>query len=241
MRESQFSRLEALLGKESVEKVRASSVLVAGVGAVGGWALEAVARFGAGAIRAVDFDTVCESNLNRQMVALWSTIGMKKVLVAEKRVLDINPACRFEAVDAFIDSSNAKSLASNCDIILDCVDSVQAKVALMKAAEELGIPIVSSMGAAIRKDISLFRTTALSKTEGCPLAKAVRTAVRKEGLDLKRVRAVWSPERVDFDYRQAEADRAGQRKRTALGSLPTVTCAVGQMVAQEALFILMGL
>lgn len=236
----QFEREARLIGEENVAMLASSTVAVAGLGAVGGHALEAIARAGVGTIIAVDCDRVSETNLNRQILALHSTIGMLKTDAAAARIHDINPACRVIACPAVISGENAEELFYDADCIIDCIDSVGAKTDLLEYAWKNGIPAVSSMGAALRRDISFIRTADIMDTYGCPLAKAIRSGLRKRGVG-RGISCVFSAERVDYDFIPPEEDSSaepvagGTRKRAVLGSLPTVTAAFGIHAAQMAL------
>ena len=245
MEEEQFLRLERLIGRDNIEKLHNSRVTVCGAGAVGGFALESLARSGVGFIRVVDFDTVSITNLNRQVLALHSTIGKKKVEVAKERILDINPACTVEAIDGFADSSTYKSILDGSALLLDCIDSLTPKVGLIEYAVKNNYKVISSMGAALRRDLSLIKVADISETWGCPLARQVRSSLRKRGID-KGVRVVFSPEKVNFNYIPVHQDKAIERTldrgrdRVILGSLPTVTAVFGEYMAQEALSILLN-
>ena len=236
----QFLRLSRLIGEDNVEILRTKRVTIAGIGAVGGYALEAMARCGIGQIRIIDSDSVSESNINRQIIALHTTVGRKKVEVAAERVRDINPGCMVIAVDAYISEDNVSHLLDDTDILLDCIDTLDSKIALLQVAYEKGIPVVSSMGAALRRSIGLVRRADLMDTFGCPLAREVRSALRKRGIG-RGIEAIFSPEKVRFDYvdakedEKAEAIGGSERRRMVLGSLPTVTAVFGLMVAEAAL------
>lgn len=226
-------RISRFIGEEAVSSLEDKFVVIVGVGAVGSYCLEALSRSGIGSFRLVDFDTVEYSNINRQLVALESTIGKLKVEVAKERVHDIEPQTSVEILPVFLDENNIEQvLASNKqgkkpDLIVDAIDSVPSKCLLLKYAYTHNIPIVSSMGAALRKDPSLVQTGDLMKTHGCPLAKQVRTKLRKEGVG-KGIQVVFSPEEVDFQYGQD-----GNQK--VLGSLPTLTGIFGLNLAHLAL------
>lgn len=224
MSAEQFSRLEILLGKENVEKLHKARILLAGAGAVGGSVLETLARCGIGFIRIADFDRFEESNINRQILALHSTVGRLKTDVAEERVHDIFPECTLEKLNIFIDEENASSVITDVDIVIDCIDNVTAKAALIKACQERNIWIISSMGAARHKDLSKIAVTELSKTHTCPLARALRNRLRKTG-GRDDVTVVFSSEKASED--------AGQK---TLGSLPAVTTVFGQYIANEVIF-----
>lgn len=224
MSAEQFSRLEILLGKENVEKLHKARILLAGAGAVGGSVLETLARCGIGFIRIADFDRLEESNINRQILALHSTVGRLKTDVAEERVHDIFPECTLEKLNIFIDEENASSVITDVDIVIDCIDNVTAKAALIKACQERNIWIISSMGAARHKDLSKITVAQLSKTHTCPLARALRNRLRKTG-GRDDVTVVFSSEKASED--------AG---RKTLGSLPAVTTVFGQYIANEVIF-----
>ncbi len=230
MREEQFLRLEMLLGKENVTQLHRKKITIIGAGAVGGYAFESLVRSGIGFIRIVDSDTFCLSNLNRQILATYDTLGMPKVEAAKARALSINPEIKIDAVNAFADESNCRDLVKDSDLVIDCIDTVASKACLMKICQEENIPLISSMGAALRRDISRIRVATLDKTHVCPLAKAVRTQARKLGVDLSRVKAVFSDEEAVFTY----------EGKSALGSLAPVTAVFGQNIANEALKILIG-
>ncbi len=238
---SQFSRLERLIGIEAVEGLHAKKIMITGAGAVGGWAFESLVRSGVGTIRIVDFDVVELSNINRQVLALHSTLGMKKVEVAKTRAKDIWPACHIEAIDAFIDDSNAATLVDGMDLVIDCVDNVDAKIALAAACEDKNISFIASMGAALRRDPLQVKVAPLSKSHGCPLAKAVRLAARRRGIR-QDFKVVFSPEPVKAPH-EAHGDgfqTTDERRKGGLGSLTTVTAVFGQVLATLALEELVG-
>ena len=175
MAETQFDRERMLLGDEAMQVLAASHVAVFGVGGVGSFAAEALARAGVGAITLIDHDTVSLTNLNRQLVALHSTIGMRKTDVMASRILDINPACRVTNLPVFYEPECREDFFSRgFDFIADCIDSTRSKLDLIETAIRRGVPIISSMGTGNRLDPSKFRITDLSKTSGCPLAKVMR-------------------------------------------------------------------
>ena len=235
----QFERTRRLLGDENTRILGSKTIAIAGIGAVGGYALEALARIGIGHFILVDFDRVSESNINRQILALHSTIGELKTDAAECRVMDINPECTIEKYPVVISSDNL-SIFSSADIILDCIDSLGAKIELLSYAYEHGIPAVSSMGAALRRSVTHIHIADIMDTYGCPLAKEVRKGLRKKGMS-KGIRCVFSSEEVRFTYRDPDTDSEAEnmpgteRKRPVLGSLPTVTAVFGEYMAELAL------
>ena len=225
-------RVSRFLGDEAVDSLWDRFVVVVGVGAVGSYSLEALARSGIGTFRLVDFDTVEYSNINRQLVALESTIGKRKVDVACSRIHDIEHEIKVQTLPVFVDESTIEQVfapfeGKTPDLIVDAIDSVKSKCLLLSQAYARNIPVVSSMGAALRKDPSLVRTGDLMDTWGCPLAKQVRTNVRKQGVG-KGIDVVFSPEVVEFTYGQD-----GRQK--VLGSLPTLTGIFGLNPAHLAL------
>lgn len=242
-----FARIEKLLGRAKVSWLQDRSVTIVGVGAVGGYALEGLARSGIGRIRLVDFDVVDISNINRQLHALESTLGTLKVEAAKKRVLDINPHCQVEVLPLFANAENIDEiLTPTPDILIDAIDSLTSKIDLLGAAYRRHIPIVSSMGAALRTDPGQICVTDLLKTKKCPLAKKLRKKLRQNGVG-EGITCVYSTEEIDFDYGQPQeyengvsSDEQKRRPRRLLGSLPTLTGIFGLTVANTALYTLLA-
>lgn len=206
-----------LLGDAGVEKLRAATVMVVGVGAVGSFATEGLARAGIGHLILIDADTVEESNINRQLYALDSTLNMPKVDVAAMRIHDINPDTRVDALQLFFDENTV--LDFRPDYVIDAIDTVASKVALARWAQNNNIPLISSMGAARKTDISQIRTGRLSKTTVCPLAARMRRLTRDAGL--RDFDVVYSTESVAPDTARGHT----------FGSLVTVTGAFGLTLA----------
>ena len=191
--DNQFSRTEMLLGKAALQTLKESRVAVFGVGGVGGYATEVLARSGVGRLDLFDSDEVALSNLNRQIYALHSTVGQYKVDVAKARILDINPACEVRANRMFYLPENADEVdLSGYDYVVDCIDTVSAKLELIRRCHQAGVPIICSMGAANKLDPTGFRVADLSKTKMDPLAKVIRAKLRKEGI--RHVKVVYSEE-----------------------------------------------
>jgi tRNA A37 threonylcarbamoyladenosine dehydratase len=242
-----FARTERLLGKEAVALLARQRVLVAGLGAVGSYAVEALARAGIGALRLVDFDVVQLSNINRQLYALESTLGRSKVEVARERVLDINPDCRVEAWRLFIDETTLpRILDGPPEVVVDAIDSLNPKVQLLAAASATSAYLVSSMGAASRTDPSRVRTGDLWQTRGCPLARLLRKRLRR--LDCHRpIRCVYStetpfkrlPEAGGEEPAPLETFHRG-RPRQPLGSYASLTGIFGLTAANEAIRFILG-
>lgn len=193
MTESPFSRTEMLLGKAALDTLAQARVAVFGVGGVGGYAVEVLARSGVGAIDLIDNDTVSVSNINRQIIATTRTLGMAKVDVAKARILDINPQCKVVTHKMFYVVANADEMdLSIYDYVIDCIDTVSAKMELVRRCTRLGVPIICSMGAANKLDATAFRVADISKTDIDPLARIMRKRLRREGI--RHFKCVFSAE-----------------------------------------------
>jgi tRNA A37 threonylcarbamoyladenosine dehydratase len=191
--ENQFSRTQLLLGKPALNTLAGSRVAVFGVGGVGGYAVEVLARSGVGELDIFDNDRVSITNINRQIYALHSTIGQYKVDVAAERISDINPMCVVNAHRMFYMPENADEIdLSKYDYVADCIDTVTAKIELIKRCHALNVPLISSMGAANKLDPTGFRVTDISKTKMDPLAKILRKKLRK--MDIRHLKVVYSEE-----------------------------------------------
>ena len=190
---TQFSRTELLLGKEAMEKLQNSRVAVFGIGGVGGYVCEALARSGVGAFDLIDDDKVCLTNLNRQIIATYKTIGKYKTDVMKERILDINPKADVRVHKCFFLPENADEFPyEDYDYMVDAVDTVTAKISLVMKAQEKHIPIISSMGAGNKLDGSQFKVADIYKTKVCPLAKVMRRELKKRGV--KKLKVVYSRE-----------------------------------------------
>lgn len=191
--QEQHSRTQLLLGRPAIDTLEGSSVAVFGVGGVGGYVVEVLARSGVGELALFDNDRVCLSNLNRQIVALHSTVGQYKVDAAEARIHDINPHCIVHKYPTFYLPSNADDYDLNqYDYVVDCIDTVTAKIELIKRCHQLHVPIISSMGAANKMDATAFRVTDITKTTMDPLAKVIRKKLRT--LRIPHLKVVYSEE-----------------------------------------------
>ncbi len=246
-----FVRIEKILGKAECAWLRKKSATIVGIGAVGSYALEGLARAGIGKLRLVDFDRVNPSNINRQLHALMSTLGELKVEQAQKRVLDINPDCQVEALPLFADSSTLSDiLEPTPDILIDAIDSLNSKFELLLQAHSRGIPVISSMGASLRTDPRQIFVDDLAQTKKCPLARKLRKQLRAAGV-AQGITCVYSTEKVEFDYGKPEpyasaaallpgqTTREKGRPRRVLGSLPTLPGIFGLTAANAALYKLL--
>lgn len=190
---NQFSRTELLFGKDAMEKLANSRVAVFGIGGVGGYVCEALVRSGVGAFDLIDDDKVCLTNLNRQIIATRKTVGKYKTDVMMERMLEINPQVKVEVHKCFFLPENADEFPfEEYDYIVDAVDTVTAKISLVMKANEVGVPIISSMGAGNKLDPSAFRVADIYKTKVCPLAKVMRRELKKRGI--KKLKVVYSEE-----------------------------------------------
>ncbi len=238
-----FARTELLVGAAALDRWRAARVVVAGLGGVGSFCVECLARSAVGTLVLIDFDKLNPSNINRQILALHSTLGQLKVDVARARALDINPACRVDARNVFIDEETVAACMDPApDVVIDAIDSVNPKATLIHAAVARGIPIVSCMGSATRQDPLAVRVGDLAETAGCPLARMIRKRLKKRGVT-SGVRCVYSVEPANRAALAApeppELARGRGRPRRPLGSLCVLPGVFGLVAAREALRIIM--
>ncbi len=220
-----WARTERMIGAAACERLAAAHVLVVGLGGVGSYAAEALGRGGIGTLTLVDFDRVSASNLNRQLVALTSTLGRLKVEVMRDRLLDIHPGVVVHDVAISFSAETADTLDwSRYSYVVDAIDRIEAKVELVARAHAAGVPIISAMGTGNKLDPSGFVVTELFQTANCPLARLMRKRLRKRGVDALEV--VFSPERAPLFSKGAEADAPA-----VPGSLPFVPGVAGLMMA----------
>ncbi len=220
-----FERLEILLGGEAVKKLSSVRVAVFGLGGVGGYTVEALARSGVGAIDVIDGDTVEITNVNRQIYAVESALGCKKAEVAAQRILDINPECKVKAHTFFYGEETAGRLNfEDYDYVADAIDDVRGKICIIERAHSAGVPVISCMGAGNKLNASAFKVADISRTSVCPLAKIMRRELKKRGIE--NVKTVYSEE---LPHHQ-EVD--GERK-TTIGSAAFVTPVAGLVMAGE--------
>jgi len=229
----QFSRTEMLLGPEAMERLQKAHVAVFGLGGVGGYTVEALARGGIGALTLVDNDTISVSNLNRQILATHSTVGLKKTEAARRRVLDINPDCIVRVYDVFYTPETADRFDfREYDYIVDAIDTVMGKLQLVERANAAGTPIISCMGTGNKLDASAFQVADISKTSMCPLARVMRKELGKRGI--KHLKVVYSQEEV-ISPKGWEEEAAELGKRQIPGSVSFVPGAAGLILAGEVL------
>ena len=243
--QDQYSRTQLLLGAEAMTKLHDSRVAVFGVGGVGGYTVEALARSGVGALDLIDDDKVCLTNLNRQIIALTTTVGMPKTQAAAQRVLAINPACKVVEKALFYTPETADQVPlEGADYVVDAVDTVTAKLEIIARARAAGVPVISCMGTGNKLHPELLRLSVLEKTEGCPLARVMRRECRARGL--KNVPVVYSPEQplapaAEFAANEGPGpQRGGAPRRQTPGSVSFVPGAAGLILAGKVIRDIVG-
>ena len=246
--DDRFLRIQMLLGSPAMERLAEVHVCVLGLGGVGSWCAEALARSGVGALTLMDQDTVDRSNLNRQAEALESTLGMPKAEAMAARVLDVNPHCRVRPIRGRYESASREAFFSvRYDYVVDAVDTVSAKLELAVRCQALGVPLISAMGSGNKLEPSAFSVSDLSKTEGCPLARVMRKELRKRGIH--HLKVVWSREepRAPLSPPEAELPPGGDTRpassprRAVPGSVSFVPGAAGLVLAGAVIRDLAGL
>ena len=228
-----FIRTRMLLGEEGLRRLQKARVAVFGLGGVGGYAVEALARAGVGQLDLIDHDTISVSNLNRQILALRSTLGMLKVEAARMRIMDINPHCLVRVYPVFyLPETAAQFDFADYDYIIDAIDTVTGKLALVQRAREAGTPIISAMGTGNKLDDARLEVADISKTSMCPLARIMRKELGKRGI--RHLKVVYSREEaITPTGGEAEAEESG--KRQIPGSLSCVPGGAGLILAGEVI------
>ena len=233
-----FIREEALLGPEAMARLAESHVAVFGLGGVGSWAAEALVRGGVGTLTLVDFDSVSESNLNRQLFALNSTLGKPKALVAAARAMDINPDIRvFPRVERYTAETRDTLLSKDYDYILDAIDIVTSKLDLIQSAHDLNIPIVSCLGTGNRLSADGFRISDISETRDDPLARVMRKELRKRGI--LHTSVLWAPGHASKPSETGEEPPQG--RRSIPGSVSWVPSSAGLQLEGFVIRALVGI
>ena len=225
--DERFLRAEMLLGRRAMEKLRRSHVAVIGLGGVGSWCAEALGRSGVGRLTLIDEDCVSLSNINRQLCALDSTVGVPKARVLAERIREINPEAEINAVAARYEAASREKLLGDFDFVVDAIDLVSCKVDLIISCRERGIPIVSALGTGNKRDAQQLRLEDISRTCGCALARVVRKELRRRGVEHHPV--VFSPEEP-MEAEQREAPPPG--RRSIPGSLVWVPATAGMLLCQ---------
>lgn len=237
---NQFSRTQLIFGEKAMKKLSGSRVAVFGVGGVGGYTVEALARSGVGELDLIDNDTVSLTNINRQIIALKSTIGRYKVDVAKERILDINPECKVNTYRTFYMPETAEQFDfAKYDYIVDAIDTVTGKIEIIMQAKKAGTSVISSMGAGNKTDPTAFEVADIYKTSVCPLAKVMRHEMKKRGV--KKLKVVYSTEQAVRPLKEesnseclADAQKSGTR-RDIPGSNAFVPSVAGLIIASEVI------
>ena len=234
---NEFCRTELLVGEEGINKLHNSKVIVFGIGGVGSFVVEALTRAGVGNLILVDNDTICISNLNRQIHATQATVGMIKVEAMKERVISINPKCNVEAKQVFITADNiSEIIPSDVDYVVDAIDTVTSKLALAEYCYKNNINIISSMGTGNKMDPTQFRVSDVFKTKVCPLAKVMRHELRKRGV--KKLKVVYSEE---MPMTPDKGRAVPSAKRQTPGSISFVPPVAGMIIGGEVIKDLTGI
>ena len=241
---NQFSRTELLIGKEGMQRLQDARVAVFGIGGVGGYTVEALARSGVGTLDLIDDDKVCLTNINRQIYATRKTVGKYKVDVAKERILEINPEAKVNIYKTFYLPDTAEQFDfSQYDYVVDAIDTVSGKLQLVVQAEQAGVPVISSMGAGNKMDPTAFRVADIYKTSVCPLAKVMRRELKKRGIN--HLKVVYSQEKPLVPIEDTEiscrtncicppgTERTCAQRRQVPGSNAFVPSVVGLIIAGE--------
>ncbi|MGN0480480.1 MAG: ThiF family adenylyltransferase [Lachnospiraceae bacterium] len=231
-----LERTALLLGEEGIEKLADASVCIFGIGGVGGYVCEALARSGVGHFTLIDNDIVSVSNINRQIIATTDTVGMPKVKVMQERILQINPDAKVEAIQAFyLPENRAEYNFGNFDYIVDCIDTVTAKIDIVIAAKEADVPVISSMGTGNKLNPARLEVADIYKTSVCPLARVMRTELKKRGV--KSLKVVYSKEEP---IKVSAIAEEGSKRRSIPGSTAFVPATAGLIIASEIIKDLTG-
>lgn len=227
----QFARTELLIGKDGVQKLKDSKVAIFGIGGVGSFVLEGLARAGVGKFILVDNDDVSETNINRQLIATHKTVGKAKVEVAKERVLEINPNAEIKIYKEFFMPETVGIIDESVSYIVDAIDTVTAKLELVERANKMNIPIISSMGTGNKLDPTRFEITDINKTSVCPLAKVMRKGLKQRGI--KKLKVLYSKEEpVQIDYSNFVSDDSKKNPPASISFVPSVA---GLIIAGEVI------
>lgn len=228
-----FSRTQLLIGESALRKLNNARVAVFGIGGVGGYVVEGLVRSGVGALDLIDNDTVSESNLNRQIIALHSTIGQYKTEVAKARVLDINPNAAVQTYNVFYtDETSAQFDFSAYDYVVDAIDTVAGKLSLIENAVKAGVPVISAMGAGNKLNGAAFEVSDICKTSVCPLARVMRRELKKRGIE--HVKVVYSKEEP-IKTPPIDSEELPQGKKQIPGSISFVPSVMGLIISGEVI------
>lgn len=238
---NQFSRTQLLLGQDGMDKLARARVAVFGIGGVGGYTVEALARSGVGALDLIDDDKVCLSNINRQIIATHKTVGQYKTDVAEARILEINPHAIVRKFQTFYMPDTADQFDfTQYDYVVDAIDTVTGKISLVMQAQAAGVPIISAMGAGNKMDPTAFEVADIYETSVCPLARVMRHELKKRGVSHLKVVYSKEPARTPLDDTSSSCQPGTNRKRQVPGSNAFVPSVAGLILAGEVIRDLVG-
>ena len=230
----QFSRTKLLFGEAAMQRLASSRVAVFGIGGVGGYAVEALARSGVGQLDLIDNDTVSVSNINRQIIALHSTVGRYKTDVAKERILDINPECKVNVFHTFFMPDTSEQFDfTQYDYVIDAIDTITGKLEIIEKAQSAGVPVISSMGAGNKVDPTAFEVADIYKTSVCPLAKVMRYQLKRRGI--KKLKVVYSKEIPLKPLHKAEEAENLPYRRDIPASNAFVPSVAGLIIAGEVI------
>lgn len=231
---NQFSRTQLVIGKENMELLKNKKVAIFGIGGVGGHTVDALARSGIGHFVLVDDDKICLTNINRQLIATLKTVGKYKVDVMKEHILEINPLAKVETFQSFFMSENADQFDfKHYDYVIDAIDTVTAKIALVLKCQEVNVPIISSMGAGNKMNPTMFEVADIYKTSVCPLAKVMRSELKKRGV--KHLKVVYSKEKPIRPLEDLDTKKHTTERRNIPGSIAFVPSVVGLIIASEVI------
>lgn len=230
---NQFSRTELLIGAEALKKINNSKVAIFGIGGVGSFVVEGLSRAGIGSFILIDNDNISITNLNRQLIALHSTIGENKAEAAKRRILDINPDANVEIVNEFFTPSSVDFFDSSINYIVDAIDTITSKIELVDRANKHSIPIISSMGTGNKLDPTKFEISDIYKTSMCPVAKILRKELRKRNIE--KLKVVYSKEEPVKNYVVDETEYKGSTSNRVPGSISFSPSVAGLIIAGEVI------
>lgn len=231
MQQTMWERIHLLIGEAALKRLHQACVMVVGIGGVGGYAAEALARSGIGRLILVDADQVAASNLNRQIIATHQTLGMNKTDAMRQRIAEFAPQCEVVSIPRFFDAQSDALFAMRPDYVVDAIDTLTCKMDLIAMAAAHGVPSISSLGMANRLDPSCLQVTTLDKTSGDPLARALRQLARRRQMDLKAIPVVWSSELPRRQNQVVDAEAAIRKQRIPPASVIFVPAAAGLLCA----------
>lgn len=232
MEENQFSRTEMLIGKENINKLKNAKVAIFGIGGVGSYVVEGLARAGVGTLVLVDNDEVSVSNINRQIIATHKTIGKPKIEVAKERILEINPDAKVEIYKEFFEPTSREIFNESFDYIIDAIDTVTGKIELVIRANKCSVPIISCMGTGNKLDPTKFEITDINKTSVCPLAKVMRKELRTRGI--KKLKVLYSKEEP-IKFKDNQGNDNDESRKKFPGSISFVPSVAGLIIAGEVI------